>query len=59
MKNKLPFKKETEQEKKNRIAHEIKTYPKKSRAWLESQPKNWTSAMLRGWYKDKPHLIQD
>jgi len=59
MKNKLPFKKESEQEKKKRIAYEIKTYPKKSRSWLNSEPKNWTSAILRAWYKDKPHLIQD
>jgi hypothetical protein len=55
----LPFKKETPQEKKIRVANEIKLHEKKSRAWLESQPKNWTSAMLRAWYKDRPHLIED
>ena len=56
---KLPFKKETEQQKKTRVANEIKLYEKKSRAWLESEPKNWTSAILRGWYKARPHLIED
>ena len=49
MKTKLPFKKETEQEKKTRVANEILLYEKKSRAWLETPPKtNWTSAILRG-----------
>ena len=56
---KLPFKKETEQQKKTRVANEILLYEKKSRAWLESEPKNWTSAILRGWYKARPHLIED
>ena len=56
---KLPFKKETEQQKKTRVANEIKLYEKKSRAWLNSEPKNWTSAILRGWYKARPHLIED
>ena len=59
MKNKLPFKKETEQQKKTRVANEILLYEKKSRAWLESEPKNWTSAILRGWYKARPHQIED
>ena len=59
MKNKLPFKKETEQQKKTRVANEILLYEKKSRAWLNSEPKNWTSAILRGWYKARPHLIED
>ena len=58
MKNKkLPFKKETLQEKKIRIANEIKLYEKKPRSWVESEPKNWSSAMLRGWYKSHSHLI--
>ena len=57
MKNKLPFKKETLQEKKIRVANEIKLYEKKPRSWVDSEPKNWSSAMLRGWYKSKPHLI--
>ena len=56
-KNKLPFKKETSQEKKIRIANEIKLYEKKPRSWVDSEPKNWSSAILRGWYKSKPHLI--
>ena len=56
---KLPFKKETEQEKKTRVANEIKLYEKKSRAWLETPPRNWTSSILRAWYKDRPHLIED
>ena len=56
---KLPFKKETEQEKKTRVANEITLYEKKSRAWLETPPRNWTSAILRAWYKDRPHLIED
>jgi len=56
-KNKLPFKKETEQERKIRVANEIKLYEKKPRSWVDSEPKNWSSAMLRGWYKSKPHLI--
>ena len=56
---KLPFKKETEQEKKIRVAKEIELYEKKPRYWLESEPKNWTSAMIRVWYKDRPHLIFD
>ena len=56
-KNKLPFKKETLQEKKIRVANEIKLYEKKTRSWVDSEPKNWSSAMLRGWYKSKPHLI--
>ena len=54
---KLPFKKETLQEKKIRVANEIKLYEKKPRSWVDSEPKNWTSAILRGWYKSKPHLI--
>ena len=57
MKNKLPFKKETLQEKKIRVANEIKLYEKKPRSWVDSEPKNWSSAMLRGWYKNRPHLI--
>lgn len=57
MKNKLPFKKETLQEKKIRVANEIKLYEKKPRSWVDSEPKNWSSAMLRGWYKCRPHLI--
>lgn len=56
-KNKLPFKKETLQEKKIRVANEIKLYEKKPRSWVDSEPKNWTSAILRGWYKCRPHLI--
>ena len=52
-----PFKKETLQEKKIRVANEIKLYEKKPRSWVDSEPKNWSSAMLRGWYKSKPHLI--
>jgi len=52
-----PFKKETEQQKKIRVANEIKLYEKKPRSWVDSEPKNWSSAMLRGWYKSKPHLI--
>tara|TARA_X000001382_G_C3032872_1_gene135348 strand:- start:271 stop:447 length:177 start_codon:yes stop_codon:yes gene_type:complete len=52
-----PFKKETLQEKKTRVANEIKLYEKKPRSWVDSEPKNWSSAMLRGWYKSKPHLI--
>ena len=56
---KLPFKKETEQQKKTRVANEILLYEKKSRAWLETPPRNWTSAILRAWYKDRPHLIED
>ena len=59
MKNQLPFKKETEQEKKTRVANEVKLYEKKSRAWLETPPRNWTSSILRAWYKDRPHLIED
>ena len=59
MKKQLPFKKETEQEKKTRVANEINLYEKKSRAWLNSEPRNWTSAILRGWYKSRPHLIED
>ena len=55
----FPFKKETEQQKKTRVANEILIYEKKSRAWLNSEPKNWTSAILRGWYKARPHLIED
>ena len=47
MKTKLPFKNETEQQKKTRVANEILLYEKKSRAWLETPPKNWTSAILR------------
>jgi len=57
MKNKLPFKKETATEKEKRIAYEIATYEKKPRSWVDSDPKNYASAMLRSWYKDKPHLI--
>ena len=57
MKNKLPFKKETPQEKKIRVANEIQLYEKKPRSWVDSDPKNWSSAMLRGWYKSRPHLI--
>ena len=57
MKNKLPFKKETLQEKKIRVANEIKLYEKKPRSWVDSEPKNWSSAILRGWYKSRPHLI--
>jgi len=57
MKNKLPFKKETLQEKKIRVANEIKLYEKKPRSWVDSEPKNWSSAILRGWYKCRPHLI--
>lgn len=57
MKNKLPFKKETSQEKKIRVANEIQLYEKKPRSWVDSEPKNWSSAMLRGWYKCRPHLI--
>ena len=57
MKNKLPFKKETLQEKKIRVANEIELYEKKPRSWVDSEPKNWSSAMLRGWYKNRPHLI--
>ena len=49
MKNKLPFKKETLQE-KIRVANEI-LYEKKPRSWVDSEPKNWSSAMFRGWYK--------
>jgi len=56
-KNKLPFKKETLQEKKIRVANEIELYEKKPRSWVDSEPKNWSSAMLRGWYKSRPHLI--
>ena len=56
-KNKLPFKKETSQEKKIRVANEIELYEKKPRSWVDSEPKNWSSAMLRGWYKCRPHLI--
>lgn len=56
-KNKLPFKKETLQEKKIRVANEIKLYEKKPRSWVDSEPKNWSSAILRGWYKCRPHLI--
>ena len=56
-KNKLPFKKETLQEKKTRLANEILLYEKKPRSWVDSEPKNWTSAILRGWYKCRPHLI--
>jgi hypothetical protein len=56
-KNKLPFKKETLQEKKIRVANEIKLYEKKPRSWVDSEPKNWTSSILRGWYKCRPHLI--
>lgn len=56
-KNKLPFKKETLQEKKTRVANEILLYEKKPRSWVDSEPKNWTSSILRGWYKSKPHLI--
>ena len=56
-KNKLPFKKETLQEKKIRVANEIQLYEKKPRSWVDSEPKNWSSAMLRGWYKCRPHLI--
>jgi len=51
------FKKETLQEKKIRVANEIKLYEKKPRSWVDSEPKNWSSAMLRGWYKCRPHLI--
>ncbi len=54
---KKPFKKETEQERKIRVANEIRLYEKKPRSWVDSEPKNWSSAMLRGWYKSKPHLI--
>lgn len=57
MKTKLPFKKETPQEKKIRVANEIQLYEKKPRSWVDSEPKNWSSAMLRGWYKCRPHLI--
>jgi hypothetical protein len=53
------FKKETLQEKKIRVANEIKLYEKKPRSWVDSEPKNWSSAMLRGWYKSRPHLIYD
>ena len=56
-KNKLPFKKETLQEKKIRVANEILLYEKKPRSWVDSEPKNWTSAILRSWYKCRPHLI--
>ena len=56
-KNKLPFKKETLQEKKIRVANEIKLYEKKPRSWVDSDAPNWSSAMLRGWYKSRPHLI--
>jgi len=59
MKKQLPFKKETPEEKKIRVANEVKLYEKKSRAWLETPPRNWTSAILRAWYKDRPHLIED
>ena len=52
-----PFKKETLQEKKIRVANEIKLYEKKPRSWVDSEPKNWSSAILRGWYKCRPHLI--
>ena len=55
----FPFKKETEQQKKTRVANEILLYEKKSRAWLETPPRNWTSASLRAWYKDRPWLIED
>jgi len=41
------------------IANDLQKYPKKSRAWLNTPPKNWTSAILRAWYRDKPHLIED
>jgi len=51
------FKKETLQEKKIRVANEIKLYEKKPRSWVDSEPKNWSSAILRGWYKSRPHLI--
>jgi len=51
------FKKETLQKKKIRVANEIKIYEKKPRSWVDSEPKNWSSAMLRGWYKSRPHLI--
>ena len=57
MKNKLPFKKETAIEKEKRIAYEIATYEKKPKSWVHSCPKNWTSAILKGWYKSRPHLI--
>jgi len=50
---------ETPYEKNKRIAHEILHYEKKTRAWLESPPQNWTSAILRAWYKDRPHLIEN
>ena len=51
------FKKETLQEKKTRVANEILLYEKKPRSWVDSEPKNWTSAILRGWYKCRPRLI--
>ena len=50
MKNKLPFKKETSQEKKT-CCKRNSFYEKKPRSWVDSEPKNWSSAMLRGWYK--------
>ena len=51
------YKKETLEEKKIRIANDLKNYEKKPRSWVDSEPKNWSSAMLRGWYKSNPHLI--
>jgi len=59
MKYKTKYKTETPYEKNKRIAHEILHHEKKTKAWLESPPQNWTSAMLRGWYKDRPHLIEN
>mgnify|MGYP000617821368 FL=1 len=59
MKYKTKYKKETPYEESQRIAYEILHHEKKTRAWLESPPKNWTSAILRAWYKDKPHLIEN
>ena len=55
MKNKLPFKKETSQEKKF-VSQMDKTLQKKPRSWVDSEPKNWSSK-VRGWYKCRPHLI--
>ena len=49
------YKKETSEEKEMRIANEIKIYEKKPRSWVDSEPKNWSSAKLRGWYKCRPH----
>ena len=57
MKKNYHLKKKPYKTKKIRVANEILLYEKKPRSWVDSEPKNWSSAMLRGWYKCRPHLI--